>query len=82
MLWPVRHIIACFVMKWFTQRVVCLMIVTFENVMASEAYNCLFGRETILSAFCLIDDRDCENFIASEADDSLLGMKSLIQRLD
>ena len=43
--------------------------------MATEAYNCLFGRKTILSAFCLIDDRDCENFIASEADDSLLGMK-------
>ena len=35
--------------------------------MASEAYNCLFGRETILSAFCLIDDRDCENVMASEA---------------
>ena len=28
--------------------------------MASEADNCLFCRETILSAFCLIDDRDCE----------------------
>ena len=51
------------------------MIVTFENVVASEAYNCLFGRETILSAFCLIDDRDFENFIASKADNSLFGMK-------
>ena len=43
--------------------------------MASEAYNYLFCRETILSAFCLIDDRDCENFIVSEADNSLFGMK-------
>ena len=31
--------------------------------MASEAYK------------CLIDDRDCENLIASEADNSLFGMK-------
>ena len=43
--------------------------------MASEAYDCLFGCETILSAFCLIDDRECENFIASEAGNSLFGMK-------
>ena len=58
MLWPVRHIIACFVMKWFTQRVVCLMIVTFENVMTSEAYNCLFCHEVIHSACGVFDDRD------------------------
>ena len=43
--------------------------------MTSEADNCLFCREMILSAFCLIDDRDCENFMASEADNSLFGMK-------
>ena len=43
--------------------------------MASETDNCLFCRETILPAFCLIDDRDCENFMASEADSCLFVMK-------
>ena len=38
-------------MKWFIQRVVCLMIVTFENVMASEAYNCLLFIVTVLSVW-------------------------------
>ena len=44
------------------------------NVMASEADNCLFCHEVIHSAFCLIDDRDCENFMASEADSCLFVM--------
>ena len=34
------------------------MIVTFENVVASEAYNCLFCPEVIHSACCLCHDRD------------------------
>ena len=68
MLWPVRHIIACF----FCHEVIhsaCCLIVEFdcESVMASEAYNCLFCHEVIHSASCLIDDRDCENVMASEA---------------
>ena len=49
--------------------------------MANEADNCLFCHETILSAFCLIDDRDCENFMASEADSCLFVMKWFIQRV-
>ena len=42
------------------------MIVTFENVIASEAYNCLFCHEVIYSA-CLVVEFDCENVMASEA---------------
>ena len=34
------------------------MIVTFENVMASETYYCLFCQEVIHSACGLFDDRD------------------------
>ena len=43
--------------------------------MASEADNCLSCYETIHSACCLIDDRDCENFMASETDNCLFVMK-------
>ena len=70
-----RQIIACFVMKRFIKPVVWLMIVIVRRFMASEADSCLFCHETILSAFCLIDDRDCKNFMASEADDCLFGIK-------
>ena len=105
-LWPVRQIIACFVVKRFFRHFVWLMIVIVKilwpvrqiivclswsdsfsvlsdwwswlwRLMANEAD----WHETILSAFCLIDDRDCENFMASEADSCLFVMKWLIQRV-
>ena len=44
------------------------MIVTFGDVLASEAYTCLFCHEVIHSTCCLFDDRDFfENVMASEA---------------
>ena len=43
------------------------MIVIFENVIASEAYNCLFCHEGIYSACWLIVEFDCENDMACEA---------------
>ena len=48
------------------------MIVIFDNVMASEAYNCLFCHEGIYSACWLIVEFDCENDMASEAGNCLL----------
>ena len=64
----------CYISTWLSY-VNYLSLLIFGHLLCSEADNCLFCHETILSAFCLIDDRDCENFMASETDSCLFVMK-------